>query len=422
MDGSARDLKTSALAASGRARDLRTSVLAAFATVALVLAAPGLVALVLAAPDLAYADAALVYHGDSDPVTPTTDERALAIRVAATLTWPGSAAPTLDKALVRAARQLTRAGNPRGVLSAAGVSDAFAMPMTWVAMDGVDVLSPVHQLLNSDVKRARPTHFGVGMVGSGSVRRVGLVFVRRGADLSRFPRYVETGDQFMLNGTLAPGLKRPLVLISQPNGRVHELRPRSDRRVFWTKVPFLAGRGRYHIEIQAENRYGVQVLNLMEVHATAPGEPREHRVVRLQPPARPVLDPKEAEERAVELINRARRIARLPGVRLDDALRAEARAHSHDMAKGGWFGHVSPTRGGLAKRLRRACLKPPLARENVALAPTPELAHAELVRSPSHLRNILDPDVTHVGVGAHRQTEQPVFTFTQIFAQLTNRR
>ena len=43
------------------------------------------------------------------------------------------------------------------------------------------------------------------------------------------------------------------------------------------------------------------------------------------------------------------------------------------------------------------------------------------LQSPSHLRNVLDPDVTHIGIGAYRTSDRggnPVLTFTQIYARL----
>ena len=111
---------------------------------------------------------------------------------------------------------------------------------------------------------------------------------------------------------------------------------------------------------------------------------------------------------------------RIKSVSLSFGLRRQARAHSREMGQKGYFGHQSPQRGGLARRLRRGGILHLLASENIAISTSPEQAHVELIRSPSHLRNILDPLVTHVGVGVHQRNAgpQPVLTFTQIFAQL----
>ena len=88
------------------------------------------------------------------------------------------------------------------------------------------------------------------------------------------------------------------------------------------------------------------------------------------------------------------------------------------MSKHQFFGHVSPSRGNLSKRLQFSGLRGIFAGENIAVAATPEAAHAELVRSPSHLRNIVDPNITHVGVGAQRRVvgDVAIYTFSQIFA------
>ena len=375
----------------------------------------------LAPADAVASGPALVYHGVPERVELTTQEAILADEVRSLLRDKKGARPVLDTVLSAAAEALLRPGvQPRDALRANGVSDAFAIPVSYTALEGAPVLAPGRSLVDTDGRRAGITHFGVSIQGTGGTRRVGMVFARRGAQLSRFPMAVEAGDKFLLNGMLEPDLKDPVVLIATPRGRVIELPVRFEHRVFWRMIPFLEGSGRYHIEVQANNAYGVQVLNLMDVYAFQPGTPREAPVIRLRPPARAVSDRGDAERRAVSLINRSRRQAGVHEIRASSALRSEARTHAADMAKGGFFGHISPHRGGLAKRLGRSGMADLTASENIAIAPSPELAHSELMRSPSHLRNITDPHVTHVGVGVYerRGGAQPVYTFTQIFAKL----
>ena len=381
-----------------------------------------IVALVTLLAPLAAARAPVaVYHDRQLAATPTPAETALAHAVASLVVGPDGDEPALDPSLVDAARRLAEeSASAREALTDAGVSDAFAIPVRYTALDGGEVLAPIRTLLRTDVARNAPTHFGVGLAGPAGSQRIGLVFVRRRASLSRFPRHFTVGDRFLLNGTLDGDLKDPLVLVSTPGGRVRELRPRFEHHVFWTLVPFTEGHGRYTIEVQATDRYGTQVLNLLEVAASDVGEPAATPVVRLQPEPQPVASPSEAEERAMALVNRSRKQARLPALEPSAALREEARTHSRDMAERGFFGHNSPTRGGLGQRLRSIGLGDMLARENIAIAASPEIAHSELLRSPSHLRNILDPDVTHLGVGVHRKGSgaQPVYTFTEVFAKL----
>jgi len=146
--------------------------------------------------------------------------------------------------------------------------------------------------------------------------------------------------------------------------------------------------------------------------------PADTPMIRLTPNHVPPETIEEAELRAMALINRVRRQAGLTPLRKGVVLHQEARRHVQDMSSQGFFGHVSPRRGNLGRRLQSCGLKGIPAGENIAVASTPEAAHAELIRSPSHLRNIVDPHVTHVGVGAHRRVvgDSTVYTFSQIFA------
>ena len=364
----------------------------------------------------ATAPTALVYHDDPPQVSHNPAEQALLKSLA-----PLVGVAKLDPVLSQAAAVLLRGVPARDALQSVGASDAFALPMTWNMGEGRGI-GAVEELLRTEIRRAAPTHYGLAVTGTTGAQRAGLIFVRRGAELSRFPKMLETGDGFLLNGRLAKGLKKPSLLVAAPNGHVSEYTPRYEHGIFWHLVRFGEGPGRYIVEVQAVDRYGAQVLSLMEVHAVAHGEPLKVPVTRLRPPPREPESTEAAENRALQLINRSRKQAGLAQLAGSARAAAEARSHAKDMALRGFFGHVSPTRGGLSRRLKRAGLSVSLARENVAIAPSPEWAHTELLRSPSHLRNILDPDVTHVGVGVYQTTsDHPVYTFAQIFTAAPRR-
>lgn len=358
-----------------------------------------------------------VYHGPEPAIRLSALERAIVEPVSRLV-----AGAELDAYLTEAARLLITLGDGSGrdALARAGLSDAFAIPLVYTVIETAAPLAAVEGLLRTDVARSGVTHFGVGVAGTAGAARVALLFVRRGATLSRFPKRLAVGDRYLLTGRLEVGLRKPKLLIATPRGRVHELEPRYEHGTFWRMIPFAEGPGRYTVEVQAESDHGVQVLNLMEIVAGAPDDPTEAPIVRLRPPQRPVTSALEAEARALELINRSRQQVGLRTLYRSDRLRKEAHQHSADMATHGFFGHVSPTRGDLGTRVRNAGLpRGTLATENVAIAPTPDVAHRELLRSPSHMRNILDPQVNQVGVGVVRRDggPQPVFTFTQIFAR-----
>jgi uncharacterized protein YkwD len=94
-----------------------------------------------------------------------------------------------------------------------------------------------------------------------------------------------------------------------------------------------------------------------------------------------------------------------------------ARAHSEDMRRNGFVGHVSPTSGNAADRVRRAGIAARIVRENVARAYSAEEAMSELMNSPAHRSNILSGDVTEIGVGVaiDREASVPVLLVSQNF-------
>ncbi|MCA9606355.1 MAG: CAP domain-containing protein, partial [Myxococcales bacterium] len=104
-----------------------------------------------------------------------------------------------------------------------------------------------------------------------------------------------------------------------------------------------------------------------------------------------------------------------PLVRLD-ALDGAARAHSAEMARTGQLSHVSDATGSPEDRVREAGVGATRVTENVASHRDAASANEAVMGSPAHRQNALDPNATHIGLGAVR-TEQGVFV-TQLFATL----
>jgi hypothetical protein len=80
------------------------------------------------------------------------------------------------------------------------------------------------------------------------------------------------------------------------------------------------------------------------------------------------------------------------------------------MVEHNFFGHVSPNSGTPTDRVRRSGALVSAAGENIAEAPTPEIAHEGLMSSPGHRANMLRPDYTHVGIGARKGADGIVVT------------
>jgi uncharacterized protein YkwD/uncharacterized membrane protein required for colicin V production len=106
-----------------------------------------------------------------------------------------------------------------------------------------------------------------------------------------------------------------------------------------------------------------------------------------------------AEGRMLELVNEERARAGLGLLRGDDTLRDVARAHSRDMFRRGYFAHVDPDGRSPFDRMRAGNVTFRAAGENLALAPTVEIAHQGLMTSPGHRANILSRDFGRLGIG-----------------------
>lgn len=107
----------------------------------------------------------------------------------------------------------------------------------------------------------------------------------------------------------------------------------------------------------------------------------------------------KSERRMLELVNKERAKIGAKPLRLDSTIILVAREHSKDMWERGYFSHVNPDGKDPFDRMREGGVQFLAAGENLALAPTVELAHQGLMNSQGHRRNILDPAFGRIGIG-----------------------
>jgi uncharacterized protein YkwD len=136
-----------------------------------------------------------------------------------------------------------------------------------------------------------------------------------------------------------------------------------------------------------------ETLNLLTI------QPESHERVSLpytvaNPRPRPDL-----EARMLELINQERVAAGLKPLAFDPELREVARRHSADMFARGYFAHDTPEGLDPFDRMREANVRFVTAGENLALAPSLQVAHRGLMNSPGHRANILYPQFGRAGIG-----------------------
>lgn len=105
------------------------------------------------------------------------------------------------------------------------------------------------------------------------------------------------------------------------------------------------------------------------------------------------------ESQMLALVNKERVKHGLKPLQADPVLVPVARAHSQDMFAKGYFAHDNLDGKDPFDRMRAANVPFRAAGENLALAQTVEIAHVNLMNSPGHRANILNPSFGRVGIG-----------------------
>lgn len=105
------------------------------------------------------------------------------------------------------------------------------------------------------------------------------------------------------------------------------------------------------------------------------------------------------ENQLVALVNKERTSRGLNALKTDETLKEVGRGHSADMFKRGYFAHNSPEGKNVSDRALDKGYVYLVIGENLAYAPTIELAHKGLMDSPGHRANILSPEFNKIGIG-----------------------
>ena len=110
------------------------------------------------------------------------------------------------------------------------------------------------------------------------------------------------------------------------------------------------------------------------------------------------LQPTSAESELYNLVNEERKSRNLPTFAFDGHLIAAAREHTKAMAHAGKLSHQFSDEPELKTRLAEAGARFDAAAENVAQSDSVQDAHIELMHSPGHRANLLNPIYNAVGI------------------------
>ncbi len=128
-------------------------------------------------------------------------------------------------------------------------------------------------------------------------------------------------------------------------------------------------------------------------------DPQDHEMVKLNFQSNDYDLDVLSEEKMIKLVNENRIKEGLSPLQVDFAIREVARGHSIDMLKNGYFSHINLEGETPADRMLEVNVSFQASGENIALAPTIELAEIGFMNSPKHRDNILDPNFTRIGIG-----------------------
>lgn len=231
-----------------------------------------------------------------------------------------------------------------------------------------------------------------------------------------YPEKVKPGDRISLNWKLKPGYADPWVSILLPDGSIRTINAenvRQDNGRFSIELKFDAGPGRYKVEIIAVGKYGNEIAANFPVYAGDAAPKTE------SPKMYPVADPKTPldvlERRFWDMVNKTRKEHGAVELPWDVEVAQLARNHARDMAENGFFGHISPTHGNLARRSIKLFGwqttiwgippgppqpgKPNYIADNISLTNSLADALESLMESPAHRKVLLYPYFTSGGIG-----------------------
>jgi uncharacterized protein YkwD len=127
-------------------------------------------------------------------------------------------------------------------------------------------------------------------------------------------------------------------------------------------------------------------------------EPQSNERISLNFKTNKISIDKNGQTAMLQLVNNERTSRGIAALSSSDALTAVGTAHCEDMFDNGYFSHYSPNGLSPFDRMAEDNITFNFAGENLALAPSVDLAMKGLMQSPGHKENILSKDFHKIGI------------------------
>jgi uncharacterized protein YkwD len=263
--------------------------------------------------------------------------------------------------------------------------------------------------------RQRYTHFGAAVIPRQGLTLAIVTLSTRNLEIESVPREIRPGATLRLTGRLVGAFSNPVIAVTGPDGSTSRQTggqgPRFELPVATT------GSGVYRVELLAEGPRGDTVIANFPLYA---GTEAPMSVTLTTGAEGESGAPSDVAQALFALLNDSRSdVGAGPLVR-EEQLDEISVAHSRDMVDNEFVGHESPSTGGAPDRVRRAGLESGLILENIGRGYSATEIHRGLMASPGHRANILNPDVTHVGVGVvvEEEGDRRAFVATELFVRM----
>ena len=135
-----------------------------------------------------------------------------------------------------------------------------------------------------------------------------------------------------------------------------------------------------------------------------------------KPEETPDIGENDYEKQVLTLVNQERAKQGLQPLSWNAKLAAVARAHSADMSARNYMSHTNPDGLSPFDRIKNSGISYTRAAENIAAGQrTPEAVMESWMNSDGHRQNILNPNLTELGVGFYQGSKGYKYYWTQCF-------
>lgn len=276
-----------------------------------------------------------------------------------------------------------------------GLADALIVPFSIVGARRAALDEALLAFTRDTAKGRAPTHVGVALAHRGGRLALVALFSRRLVELAPLPARLKPTRYTLRGRAASPDPVSAWVLgpCRETCGAVRGATVVRKKDVLAVEVD-LTRRGWYLVELFVDGARGPEPAALWRVAVGKAGKagPWPGDTVPNTPPS--------------YQIGRARRAADLAPLVASATLSKAAQGHAEAVCRSGLAVHVLKPGDTPTTRARAAGFEGDVT-ENVAIATTAPQAHHNIMWSPGHRRNVMDPTAAYLGIGIATRPAAP---------------